>query len=101
MRGVCNFHAEAEKLVERVRKTKMRRLEHLGVLVTAPCADSLGSATLVGAPLHAVDIIDIDQRETWAAAGAAFFQSPAHPARRTARRGRASTDQDSRGNPTG
>lgn len=69
MRGVCNFHAEAEILVERVRKTKMRRPEHLGVLVTAPCADSLGSATLVGALLHAVDIIDIDQRETWAAAG--------------------------------
>ena len=101
MRGVCNFHAEAEILVERVRKTKMRRPEHLGVLVTAPCADSLGSATLVGAPLHAVDIIDIDQRETWAAAGAAFFQRPAHLARLTVRRGRASADQDSRGNSTG
>jgi len=101
MLGVCNFHAEAEILGERVRKTKMRRLEHLGVLVTATGADSLSSATLVGALLHVVDIIDIDQRETWAAAGAAFFQRPPHPARRTARRGRASADQDSRGSQTG
>lgn len=101
MREVRDFHAQAEILGERARKTKMRRLEHFGALVTATGADSLGSATLAGALLHAVDIIDVDQRETWAAAGTAFFQRPADAARRTARRGRASAGQDSRGNQAG
>ncbi len=97
MRKVRDYKVEAEMLGARARKMKTRRLEHLGALVTATGADSLGSATLAGALLHAVNIINIDQRETWTTAGTAFFQRPAH----TARRSRSCTGQDSRGNRAG
>ena len=74
MRKVRDYDAELKALESRAKAIKARRIEQLGQLVTATCADALDMETLAGALLDAVAMKDAEAKEVWRAKGAAFFQ---------------------------
>ena len=84
MRKVRDYDAELKALEDKARALKARRVEQLGILVTATGADALDMETLAGALLDAVASQDPDAKEAWRAKGVAFFQ------RRGRKAGRAS-----------
>jgi Conjugal transfer protein TraD len=79
MRKVRDYDAELKALESRAKAIKARRIEQLGQLVTATCADALDMETLAGALLDAVAT-----KEVWRAKGAAFFQRRGRKGSRTA-----------------
>ena len=74
MRKVRDYHAELKALEDKARALKARRVEQLGVLVTATGADALDMEVLAGALLDAVSAQEVQAKEAWRAKGAAFFQ---------------------------
>lgn len=84
MRKVRDYDAELKALESRAKAIKARRIEQLGQLVTATCADALDMETLAGALLDAVAMKDAEAKEVWRAKGAAFFQRRGRKGSRTA-----------------
>ena len=74
MRKVRDFDAELKALNDKARSLKAKRVEQLGQLVAATGADALDVETLAGVLLDAVASKDASAKETWRAAGTAFFR---------------------------
>ena len=74
MRKVRDYDAELKALNDKARSLKAKRVEQLGLLVTATGADGLDAQTLAGVLLDAVGSKDTGAKEAWRAKGAAFFQ---------------------------
>jgi hypothetical protein len=75
MRKVRDYDAELKALGDRAKAIKAKRIEQLGLLVTATGADALDAETLAGALLHVVGEAQVAaNREAWRADGATFFQ---------------------------
>ena len=74
MRKVRDYDAELKALNDKARALKVKRVEQLGLLVTATGADALDAETLAGVLLDAVGSKDASAKEAWRAKGAAFFQ---------------------------
>lgn len=74
MRRVRDYDAELKALGDKARALKVKRVEQLGVLVTATGADALDAETLAGVLLDAIGSKDDSAKEVWRAQGAAFFQ---------------------------
>ena len=74
MRKVRDFDAELKALSEKAKAIKARKVEQLGALVAATGADALDVETLAGVLLDAVASKDANAKETWRAAGEAFFR---------------------------
>ena len=74
MRKVRDYDAELRALNDKARALKAKRVEQLGILVTATGADALDAETLAGVLLDAIGSKDASAREAWRAKGAAFFQ---------------------------
>jgi len=74
MRKVRDYDAELKALGDKARALKAKRVEQLGLVVTATGADALDAETLAGVLLDAVGSKDASAKEAWRAKGAAFFQ---------------------------
>ena len=74
MRKVRDFDAELKALNDKAKAIKARKVEQLGQLVAATGADTLDVETLAGVLLGAVASKDAGAKETWRAAGNAFFR---------------------------
>ena len=74
MRKVRDYDAELKALNDKARTLKAKRVEQLGLLVTATGADALDAETLAGVLLDAIGSKDASAKEAWRAKGAAFFQ---------------------------
>ena len=74
MRKVRDYDAELKALNDKARTLKVKRVEQLGLLVTATGADAFDAETLAGVLLDAIGSKDISTKEAWRAKGAAFFQ---------------------------
>ena len=74
MRKVRDYDAELKALGDKAKTIKARKVEQLGLLVSATGADALDAETLAGVLLDAVAAKDAGTKEAWRAKGAAFFQ---------------------------
>ena len=77
MRKVRDYDAELKALNDKARTLKAKRVEQLGLLVTATGADALDALdaeTLAGVLLDAIGSKDTGAKEAWRAKGTAFFQ---------------------------
>lgn len=74
MRKVRDYDAELKALNDKARSLKAKRVEQLGLLVTATGADALDAETLAGVLLDAIGSNSAGVKEAWRAKGAAFFQ---------------------------
>ena len=74
MRKVRNYDAELKALNDKARALKAKRVEQIGLLVTATGADALDAETLAGVLLDAIGSKDTSAKEAWRVKGAAFFQ---------------------------
>jgi hypothetical protein len=74
MRKVRDYDAELKALNDKARALKAKRVEQLGLLVTATGADTLDAETLAGVLLDVIESKDTSAKEAWRAKGAAFFQ---------------------------
>ena len=76
MRKVRDYDAELKALESRAKAIKARRIEQLGQLVTATCADALDMETLAGALLDAVAMKDAEAKEIDCVTGPLSVVSP-------------------------
>lgn len=74
MRKVRDYDAELKALNDKASALKVKRVEQLGLLVTATGADAFDAETLAGVLLDAIGSKDAGAKEVWRAKGAAFFQ---------------------------
>ena len=77
MRKPRDFDAELKALEDKARDLKSRKVQQLGELVVATCADALTAEELAGALLVLAETKDPGRKEAWARRGAAFFQGRA------------------------
>ena len=81
MRKTRDYDAELRALSDKAKSIKAKKIEQLGLLVTATGADALDLDMLAGAMLHAVESASEEEREVWRTKGAAFFQRRGKKAR--------------------
>ena len=74
MRKTRDYDAELRALSDKAKSIKAKKIEQLGLLVTATGADALDADVLAGALLDALAMKDAATREGWRKAGAAFFR---------------------------
>ena len=74
MRKVRDYDAELKALNDKARTLKAKRVEQLGLLVTATGADALEAEILAGVLLDAIASKDVSALAAWRAKGAVFFQ---------------------------
>ena len=74
MRKTRDYDAELRALSDKAKSIKAKKIEQLGLLVTATGADALDLDVLAGALLAAVASASTEEKEAWRSKGAAFFQ---------------------------
>ena len=77
MRKPRNFDAELKALEDKAKELKSRKVQQLGELVIATCADALSTEELAGALILLTETNDAGKRQAWARRGAMFFRGPA------------------------
>ena len=95
MRKTRDYDAELRALSDKAKSIKAKKIEQLGLLVTATGADALDLDTLAGALLAAVESADAGEKEALRSRGAAFLQGRGRKA------GRRSGGNGESGNQTG
>ncbi|KKC23964.1 conjugal transfer protein TraD [Sphingomonas sp. SRS2] len=73
MRKVRDYDAELRVLNDKAKSIKAKKIQQLGLLVTATGANALDLDTLAGALAAAVEA-NAQAKEAWRAKGVAFFQ---------------------------
>ena len=101
MRKVRDYDAELKALNDKARALKVKRVEQLGLLVTATGADALDAETLAGVLLDAIGSKDAGAKEAWRAKGAAFFQWRGRKGGGTTATGGSGTQTESGGDAAG